>query len=225
MKRILSVILAAVVLAVSLTGCSGVSQEEYDAVVAENEALQAEKSDLSNKCENLEKDYSELSENIYGLQLENKNLKDENQKISDYLDTGAQVIGLWDIDTCMLGRPETAVYSHESEQVHDSISTEKTFYLENNILSGKFVVTFKNDMPHNEIATFIKSNMDSIYSSMKDLISERVRANIVIYRYESGDVMMVYYHYYDTTDNTAKSFSGWRPGGMDVYSEYAKLVE
>ncbi len=225
MKRILSVVFAAVVLISSLVGCSGVSQEEYDALLAENTALQAEKSDLNEKCESLEKDYSELSENISELQLENTTLKNENQQMSGYLDTGAQIISLWDIDTCMLGRPETAVYSHNSEQVHESISTEKTFYLEDDILSGKLVVTFKNDMPLDEIATFIKSNMDSIYSSMKDLISEKVRANIVIYRYENGDVIMVYYHYYDTTDNTAKSFSGWRPAGMDVHSEYAKLVE
>lgn len=68
MKRILSVILAAVVLTVSLTGCSGVSQEEYDAVVE--------------RCSQLEADNKTLSDQNKALQSENDALAYKNQTLS-----------------------------------------------------------------------------------------------------------------------------------------------
>ena len=225
MKRIFSVILAAVVLAVSLTGCSGVSQEEYDALVAENAKLQSENDELNDKCDSLEKDNSELTDNISALNSDNSALKSENQRLENNLDTATQLLYLWDIDTCMLGRPETALYSRNTEQVHEYISTESTFFLEDDVLSGKLVVTFKDGLTHDQTAAFIKSHMDTIYASMEETISEKFRENLVIYRYDNGDVLMVYYHYFDANEKAVKNFSGWRPAGMEVYSEYAKLVE
>ena len=225
MKRILFVILAAVVLAVSLTGCSGVSQEEYDALVAENAELQNDNDELNNKCDSLEKDNSELTDDIAELQSDNSALKNENQRLENNLDTATQLIYLWDIDTWMLGRPETAVYSRSNEQIHESISTESTFYLEDGILSGKLIVTIKDDLAPDQIAAFIKSHMDTIYASMEETISEQFSENLVVYRYDNGDVIMVYYHYYDNNEMAVKNFSEWRSPGTAIHNEYAKLVE
>lgn len=67
-KSILTAILAGVML---LSGCSGVSEESYNSVVAENTKLQSEKSSLESEKSKIEGENSELQSKIAELEQQN----------------------------------------------------------------------------------------------------------------------------------------------------------
>lgn len=73
-KSILAAALAAVML---LSGCSGVSEESYNSVVAENTNLQSEKSALESEKSKIASENTELKAKIAELEKQNSELRDE----------------------------------------------------------------------------------------------------------------------------------------------------
>lgn len=73
-----------------MSGCSGVSQEEYDSAVSENSQLESEKQALEEKYntasanyDDLKEKYDKLSADYEKLEQDNQTLKEENELLSN----------------------------------------------------------------------------------------------------------------------------------------------
>lgn len=100
-KAIFAAALAAIVL---LSGCSGVSQENYNSLVTENESIKSENSKLESENSSLKSENASLQEENSSLKSDNDSLKSnsnnstgnettENQndifKYSEFMKNGA----------------------------------------------------------------------------------------------------------------------------------------
>lgn len=79
MKKTIFVI--AVCSCLLLSGCSGVSQEEYSSMLSANSKLEADNSELQNECSDLESKYNSLLSERDSLKNENDDLNSKVQEL------------------------------------------------------------------------------------------------------------------------------------------------
>lgn len=168
MKKILSVILCLSVLLAS--GCSNVTQEDYNSLVEEKSNLKSENDQLK----------GELNE-----------LKESKTEIDDCFEIYAKVLSL----------PKSAISEEHSKQHSRGLYEEDTFYNNNNELTSKVVLTFDSSLSGKDIAPYIKAHVDGINNDINQLLQSSLTANVCIYRYSNGNVIMSQCWYKDEEGN------------------------
>ncbi|MCH5206430.1 MAG: hypothetical protein J1F09_05705 [Oscillospiraceae bacterium] len=207
MKKIFAVLLClAVVLA---AGCSsGVSQEEYDALVEENSQLKSDNSDLLGTKNSLTKEINSLESEKTELEQEINDLKNNHSSLDYCLD----------ISTWMLGRPQSTVHLSDGYELEITGTTvEAVLFDENFELTEKIVITFKRTLPSQLIAQFMKSFEDTY--NLSDMIEKGLTEGVVIYRYDDGAVIMSHFWYLRDGIENKKV---WSDPGMDVMEKFEK---
>ncbi len=196
MKKFLCVILCA---AVALTsGCSNVSQEEYNSLVEENSQLKADNERILDEKNDLEKENNTLKENL--------DVKTE----------------CFNICTWMLGRPQSAVAKNEFKNVIDGLTTEGTYYVENSEFTAKNVATFSSKFKPKEIAEYIKGFEDKLESGAESMFEAGEKNTVTIYRYENGNIIATFYLYKDKS-NAVNHKAFFTQYGTDVADQYSLL--
>lgn len=196
MKKIFSVILCVAV--VLTTGCSNVSQDEYNSLVEEN---------------------TQLKNDIERISDEKNDLAKETGSLQEELDAQVQYL---DICTWMLGRPKSSEAKTESKNVRDGLTTESTYYIENSEPTAKNVTTFSSKYKPEEIASFMNGFEDQLEASANSLFELGAKNLISIYRYEDGNVIATFYLYKDKS-NVVMHKAFFTQYGTDVANQYDLL--
>ncbi len=182
---------------VLVTGCSSISREEYENLIAENSRL--------------ESDYEQLLMEKNDLANMLDEAKTRNKAITD----------CFELCNEMLGRPNAAIAKENSEIYLDGISEDSYFYLEEKVLSGKSIITFNRSMPSAEIAGKIKVHTDANSEDITNiLLTSSIKSSAFIYRYDNGKVIMSHYWYKDSNDNVQERLFWF---SKEVGDEYDKL--
>lgn len=167
-------------------------------------------------------DYNSLVVENSKLSAENDQLKDELEEIK----TAKDKLGdCFDVCTKMLGLPKSAVYEEKPNQVSRGLYKEFVFYLDNDEISSKTIISFDSSLSAKEIAPYIKVYVDGVADGLNQTLQQRpTSTNGFIYRYGNGKVIMSQYRYVDD-DGTVKSPIFFTSYGLDVADELAKLYE
>lgn|GEM_PF-6853762 len=217
MKKIFSIILCAA--AVMLSGCSSISQDEYNSLVEEktslkydNEKLQGEIADLQSELDTIKAEKSEL---------EQKNV--EAQAKIDAIDY------CFDIDACMLGRPQSSIIQSEVSKYNDNVDLETAIYMEGTHFTSKMVHTIKDTVSPALTAIHIVSYEKAIADGIGNLLDDNLKEYVIIYRNYNdghGSVIMHSYWYLDDNDEMHHDFFftlyAQKQGIVD---EYKRIVE
>lgn len=192
MKKIFSIILCAVVLLT--TGCSGISQEEYNSLVEENEKLKSETDRLK----------EELG-----------NLKSGKAYTDDCFEIYARILGL----------PKAAISEELPNQISRGLYEEHIFYRENNELAAKTILSFDSSLSAKDIAPYIKVYVDGVKDTANQTLQQYpMTANVFIYRYDNGDVIMSQCWYKDN-NGEIKAPMFFTSYGEDVSEELTRLYQ
>ena len=192
MKKIFSIILCATVFL--STGCSGVSQEEYNSLVEENSNLNSEIDQLKEKLKDLESGTA-------------------------YTDD------CFEIYTQILGLPKTAISEELPNQISRGLYEEHIFYSENNEMAAKTILSFDNSLSAKDIAPYIKVYVDGVKDTSNQTLEQYpMTANIFIYRYDNGNVIMSQCWYKDD-NGEIKAPMFFTSYGEDVAEELTRLYE
>lgn len=192
MKKIFSIILCAAVFL--STGCSRVSQEEYNSLVEENSNLNSEIDQLKEKLKDLESGTA-------------------------YTDD------CFEIYTQILGLPKTAISEELPNQISRGLYEEHIFYSENNEMAAKTILSFDNSLSAKDIAPYIKVYVDGVKDTSNQTLEQYpMTANIFIYRYDNGNVIMSQCWYKDD-NGEIKAPMFFTSYGEDVAEELTRLYE
>lgn len=191
MKKIFSAMLCAAL--ILMTGCSSVSQDEYNSLIEENKKLNSEAKRLEDEFEVLKADKADAYDCI-------------------------------EIYAKMLSLPESAILKTIPKQHSSGLYEEDTFYSENGESFAKLVLTFDRRLSVEAIAPYIKVFVDGIDDNIDQLEQSRVDANLCIYRYDNGKVLLLQcWHRED--DGTMKSSMFFTFYGKDLAKELNRLYE
>ncbi len=198
MKKILSAILCA--MTIMITGCSNVSQDEYNSLVEENEKLKSD-------CERIIAEKNALTKEIDNIKTNSE------QEINALKEKHSKIEYCFDICTWMLGRPQSSIVSHETSKYSDNVDLETTYYMENSELTIKMVHSIKENLSPTLIAIHMAAYEKSLDEGIQNLMNDGITEFVVIYRYTSGDVIMSSYRYLDSsglliTDHLFTAFVG-----------------
>ncbi len=192
MKKIFSIILCAAV--VLTTGCSGVSQEEYNSLVEENSNLTSE----------------------------NDQLKEELEKIKT---DKANVDSCFEIYAKLLGLPKTAISEELPKQISRGLYEEHIFYRENDELATKTIISFDRSLSAQDIAPYIKVYVDDTKDTISQMLQQyQMTANVFIYRYDNGNVIMSQCWFKDD-NGTVKAPMFFTSYGEDAAKELTRLYK
>lgn len=210
MKKIFYIILCAAV--VMLTGCSGVSQDEYNSLVEENSKLKSDCERILAEKNDLAKEMNDLKSN---LEQEIDNLKDEHSQ-KDYC---------FDICTWMLGRPQSSIFNSYTSKYSDYVDLETTYFSENSELTMKIVHTIKKFTSTAQIAAHIVAYEKFIDEGMQLFMSEGVTEFVNIYRHADGNVIMSSYWYLDK-NNIIQHGCIWTSYGQgEIHDRFTELSQ
>lgn len=186
--------LLAVASVILTSGCSNVSKDEYNSLVEENSNL---KSKISQQEDDLNK-----------------------QK-----DSKAEIYDCFDIYAKMLSLPKAAISEEHSNKHSSGLYEEDVFYNENGDLSAKVIMTFDYRLSAEEIAPFIKTHVDGINGTVGQLLqSSTISAQVCIYRYDNGNVIMSQC-WYKSDDGTIKAHMFFTSYGEDVSKKISQLYK
>lgn len=195
-KSILTAILAGVML---LSGCSGVSEESYNSVVAENTKLQSEKSSLESEKSKIEGENSELQSKIAELEQQNS----DNEALIAELEKDNVPLEVVDLLLKTLAHSENEIFNSQyADNLQQYVYTD---------LSGCHIYNIPANLPASSIAGTLKGYEGTLddfkgsgMSSYVFLFKSYVKANICCY----------------WTDGKQ---SGWVWFDSDVRAEFEKL--
>lgn len=216
MKKFLSVILCAAV--VMATGCSGVSQGEYNSVFEEktelkhdNEKLQDEIANLQSELDTLKSEKTELEQQYERLQAKSD--------ATDYC---------FDIQTWMLGRPQSAITKKEVSKYDDNVDLETTYYIEGNDFTIKMVHTIKDTLSPVSTAIHIFSYEKAVADGIEELLDDQLKEFVIIYRNYNeglGSVIMSSFWYLDDNNELQHELFGTLYAQKQgIADEYDKLL-
>lgn len=213
MKKFLSIILYVAV--VLTTGCSGVSQEDYNSLVEENSQLKADNERILSEKNDLAKEKS-------ALQSEKDNLK---QKYDDEVDKHNIQDYCEDISNWMLGRPQSSILKSETSTYDENVNLETTYYYENSIFTAKLVYTIKNTVSPLEAAVYISSYEKAMAEGMTDLMDDTLEEFVIIYRHSNGSVIKTVFWYKDGNNAIQRSgFFTLYGQNQGIADEYNKIT-
>lgn len=115
-----------------LSGCSGVSQEEYSSMLSANSKLEADNTDLQNEYSDLESKYNSLLSERDSLKKENDNLNSQVQELESKCESLSSDIGKLtdELDSTSAKNSELS-----AEQQVESNSESSVLEEENNIVA------------------------------------------------------------------------------------------
>ncbi len=201
---------------VLVTGCSssGVSQEEYDALAAENSKMESdykkiltEKGDLTKEIEVLKSEKDRLEKELES---------NSNQPLtSNNLDV--------DVLSWMMGKPQSTIESCNTTKEADWLTTESTYYVDGSAISVKVVHTISSSVSAKKISSFIRSYELEQAAKVPDLFSNDsgIVELLVVYRYDNGKIIMTTC-WYNYQNNTITYGYSWGRYGKEVEKEYSK---
>ena len=218
MKKVV-VSLLAVVSIILTSGCSGVSQEEYNSLVEENSKLQSD-------YESIKSEKDKLVNDIDTLQSE----KDELQKTLDQENSQSnELYYCFDIETWMLGRPQSAVKQNEVSKYDDDVDLETTYYMEGSQFTVKVVHTIKDTLSPTLTAIHILSYEKAAADKIGNLLDDELKEYVIIYRNYNdgkGNVIMSSFWYLDEEDGELhhKMFSTLYGQKQGIVDEFQKIA-
>jgi len=173
-KSVLAAALAGVML---LSGCSGVSQDEYNSLLEEKTKLETENSSLKSDNSKLESESSTLKSENESLQAENSELQDkinekepnskptENNEISDNLKKDTFIIGATQFETS---------------------KSNKWYYVEGNTM-GITAVTYVDDYNDIDDDIFVRN----AFMDIIDITVEKPRKGVYSFNWakENGEIV------------------------------------
>lgn len=205
MKKFVISLLAVVAVAFS-SGCSGVTQNEYDSLTEENSQLKATNESLLNEKNDLVKEYEALKAEKEELeQSNNSNINNNSPDDFDYC---------FDIQTWMLGRPQSTIVKNEVSKYTDDVNLETTYYWENSELTVKMVHTIKDTLSSNLTAIHIYSYEKAASEDMEELLDDKLKEYVIIYRNANGSIIGSSFYYIDDSDN--------KMNRLFVFTKYAE---
>lgn len=194
-----SIIAAALVGTMLLSGCSGVSQESYNSVVAENESFKNENSTLKSNNSTLESENAELQSKISELEKQNS----DNEAIIEELQSDNVPLEAVDIILKALAHKETEIFSSDSlENVQQYVYTD---------FSMCHICNNPSYMPAANTASLIKNQETVINNVVDSGISSYV---FLLKSYDKKNVCCYWW---------ANKQSGWVWFDQDVKEEFEKL--
>ena len=192
MKKIFSIILCAAV--ILMTGCSGVSQNEYNSVFEEKTSLKYDNEKLQSEIANLQGKNADLQSELDTLKSENGILQ---QKFDEEVEKHSAQDYCADISNWMLGRPQASVMKNETSKYDENVDLETTYYFEGSELTAKLVYTIKDTVSTVKAAIYISAYEKAANDGMADLMGDLLNEFVIIYRHSSGDVIKTTYWYKD----------------------------
>lgn len=205
MKKFVISLLAVVAVAFS-SGCSGVSQNEYDSLAGENSQLKATNESLLNEKNDLVKEYEALKAEKEQLEQNNSSNNDNNSPDDyDYC---------FDIQTWMLGRPQSTIAKNEVSKYTDNVDLETTYYWENSELTVKMVHTIKDTLSPTLTAIHIYSYEKAASDNISELLDDKLKEYVIIYRNANGSIIGSSFYYLDDIDN--------KMNHLFVFTKYAE---
>ncbi len=216
MKKIFSIILCATV--VLTTGCSDVSQGEYN-------SLFEEKTELKNDNEKLQSEIANLHSELDTLKSEKTELERQHERLQAKSDATDYC---FDIDAWMLGRPQSTIVQNEVSKYDDDIDLETTIYMEGTNFTTKMVHTIKDTVSPALTAIHIVSYEKATADGIGNLLDDNLREYVIIYRnYNDGNgsVIMHSYWYLDDNDEIQHEFFfTLYAQNKGIVDEYKKIV-
>ena len=214
MKKIFSIILCAAVVLIS--GCSVVSQEEYNSVFEEKTSLISDNENLKDEISSLKSELDKLTSENEDLQHEIEDLKEKN---SDY--EYCTDFSIW-----MLGRPQSSVEKIETSALDENVNLETTYFYEEGTFSTKLVYTIKKTLSLARAGIYIASFEKAMGEGAADLMGESLDNIVIIYRHPGGSVIKITYLYRDD-DNVIrrKGFYTLYGQKQGIAQECAKIME
>lgn len=222
MKRVISAlcVFAAII---TLSGCSGISQEKYDLLVSENSKLSIENESLKSDYKILDGELNDVKAQNEILQSEKKQLQD---KISDNEKSDKIKSDCLEIAERMLGRPQDTLVHNTVDIQEVYASSETSIYDDNSCITSKVVDTldsYLSIMPE-QTAVYIYSTYDSFSKSFTNLLSKGVtQNNIIIFRYSNGEVIASMFSYINSDDQTIHNDLIWSESSQSVKEEFEKI--
>lgn len=211
MKKILSIILCSAV--VLTTGCSSVSQEEYNSVFEEKTSLKYENENLQNEIDSLQQE-------LDTLKSENSELTQEIDVLNRRLDDTSYC---FDICTWVLGRPQTALQSSDVSYHDDAFDIETTYYIEGSEATAKTVNTINSKLSAASVASYIESSMEFANNDIENFFLSGFTEYMMIYRYDDGNVIASQFWYKENGEIQSKAFLTHY--GLDIASYLSVMPE
>lgn len=182
-KQFIAVALAGVML---LSGCSSVSEESYNAVVAENEGLKSENSQLKKDVENYKSDLETFSNNCQVLIKEDKEeidkLKKENAELKaakDKILSQNVSVDVFNDILAIIDHPKSEIYSSEYQKDENGIAMGQYIY-------SDMTLSMIVDVPYLDNETLAKILKDSEETYKEALGDTAARGSVVLYRNPSS---------------------------------------
>lgn len=212
MKKVI-VSLLTVMTVVFSTGCSGVSQDEYYSLVEENSQLKATNASILSEKNNLEKEYDALKTEKEALEQSNLSSDEINY--------------CFDIQTWMLGRPQSSIVKNDVEKYGDDVDLETTYYMENSNFTIKMVHTIKETLSPALTAIHIFSYEKATSNNIEKVLDDELKEYMIIYRNYNegyGSVIARSFYYLDENNVIRHNLFFTKYGvNKGIVDEYEKL--
>ena len=192
MKKVIVSFLA-LLSVVLISGCSNVSQDEYNSLVEENSILKSK-------------------------------IAQQEEELNKQKDSKADIYDCFDIYAKMLSLPKAAISEEHSNKHSSGLYEEDVFYNETGDLSAKVIMTFDHRLSAEEIAPFIKAHADGINGTVSQLLQSSISAQVCIYRYDNGNIIMSQC-WYKSDDGTIKAPMFFTSYGEDVSKKISQLYK
>lgn len=180
-KRIFAIALCSCLL---LSGCSGVSREEYNSMLSANSKLEADNSELQNECSDLESKYNSLLSERDSLKNENDDLNIQVQELESKCESLSSDIGKItdELDDANAKISELSSGLQESESNSESsISEEKNSILaqfsKNSIESLNFGTVFTESGSK----WYIKSKNDNQFITYPEYLGYEINDSVALF--------------------------------------------
>lgn len=192
-----------------VTGCSSISREEYDALLAENSKLKSDYENVLIEKNVLAKEKSDLESNL-------------EQKLDGQNDAPSKKDYCFDICTWTLGRPQSSIVNHETSKYSDNVDLETTYYMENSEVTIKMVHSIKESLSPTLAAIHMAAYEKSLDEGIENLMNDGITEFVVIYRYTSGNVIMSSYRYLDKSNSltTYRIFTNYGKG--EIFEKFSE---